>query len=51
MDDPSDGIKPPDEDDDDNTENGTPLGEGILALLRMAGSYAVARKKSKRIKE
>lgn len=50
MDDPSDGIKPPDEDDDDNTENGTPLGEGILALLLMAGSYAVARKKSERVK-
>lgn len=48
---PGGGINPPDDDDDDNTENGTPLGEGILALLMMAGSYAVARKKSERIKE
>ena len=45
MDGPSGGIDPPDKEDDDNTENGTPLGEGMLALMLMAGGYAVARRK------
>lgn len=36
---------------DPNDTGNVPLGEGILALLMMAGSYAVARKKSERIKE
>lgn len=40
MDGPSGGIDPPDEEDDDNTENGTPLGEGILALMFLACAYA-----------
>lgn len=41
----------PDPTKDPNDTGNVPLGEGILALLMMAGSYAVARKKSERIKE
>ena len=36
---------------DPNDSGNVPLGEGLLALMMMAGSYAVARKKSERIKE
>lgn len=43
MDGPSGGIDPPDEDDDDNTENGTPIGEGMLALLFLACAYAISK--------
>ena len=48
-----DVLPPPNPDDPDEKEDdgNTPLGEGMLALMMMAGSYAVARKKSKRIKE
>lgn len=48
-----DPIMPPNPDPttDPNDTGNVPLGEGILALLLMAGSYAVARKKSERIKE
>jgi hypothetical protein len=41
----------PDPTKDPNDTGNVPLGEGVLALLMMAGSYAVARKKSERIKE
>lgn len=41
----------PDPTKDPNDSGNVPLGEGLLALLLMAGSYAVARKKSERIKE
>lgn len=41
----------PDPTTNPNDTGNVPLGEGILALLMMAGSYAVARKKSERIKE
>lgn len=36
---PGGGINPPG--DDDNTENGTPLGEGVLALMFLACAYAI----------
>ena len=48
-----DPIMPPNPDPtkDPNDTGNVPFGEGVLALLMMAGSYAVARKKSERIKE
>lgn len=43
MDGPSGGIDPPDDGDDDNTENGTPIGEGLLALMFLACAYAISK--------
>lgn len=40
-----DEVLPPNPDVDDDDSGNVPLGEGVLALLMMAGSYAVARKK------
>jgi hypothetical protein len=50
MDGPSDGIDPPDEDDDDNIENGTPLGDALIPLALLACAYAIY-KISRRRKE
>ena len=41
-------VLPPNPDVDDDDSGNVPLGEGVLALLMMAGGYAVARKKSER---
>ena len=39
-------VLPPNPDvDDENDSGNVPLGEGVLALLMMAGGYAVVRKK------
>ena len=35
------GINPPDEEDEDNTENGTPLGDGLLPLMLLACAFAI----------
>ena len=40
-----DPVLPPNPDVDDDDSGNVPLGEGMLALLLMAGGYAVARKK------
>lgn len=40
-----DGILPPNPEPDPNDDGNVPLGEGILALLMMAGGYAVARRR------
>lgn len=39
----SGGINPPDENDDDETENGTPLGDILWPLMLMAMMYAAVR--------
>jgi hypothetical protein len=38
---PGGGINPPDEEDEDNTENGTPLGDGLLPLMLLACAFAI----------
>ena len=40
-----DGILPPNPEPDPNDDGNVPLGEGILALLMMAGGYAVRRRR------
>ena len=41
MDGPSGGIDPPDEDDNDNIENGTPLGDALIPLALLTCAYAI----------
>ena len=48
--DPSSGIDPPDEEDTDPIENGTPLGDALLPLALLACAYAIY-KVSRRRKE
>ncbi len=38
---PGGGINPPDEEDEDNTENGTPLGDGLLPLMLLACAFTI----------
>lgn len=38
-------IVNPDEDDKDDTENGTPLGDALLPLLLMAAAFCLIRRK------
>lgn len=38
-------IVNPDEDDEDDTENGTPLGDAVLPLLLMAAAFCLMRRK------
>jgi hypothetical protein len=37
------GINPPDQEDDDETENGTPVGDAVLPLMLLACAYMCLR--------